>query len=299
MNRIHDEKRKKRWLEDKTAAIKTLCDHKASCDLSSIRFPPHDFLKIDYACYNYDPVEFCEKHLVQTNTESLTPCKRSSRRHHRRRHHRRGLEDVVDHTLSGMDTMLDLSRFQPNSVVTQHVWNATNPIIEHVEERFNGVRLPLSITCDIRNSHIRNRPRPAIPTYVHTFLRQQMNSAPNDDAGHLLAHSLGGPTNEIFNFIPMTIQANRGQNSLWRRFEIAIPGHLRDNPQGCAIWRIMVIYERGLGHFITNTRPLGLCLDYSLYTDANNQVNGQSPGTLCISNDSSDRVCTLQLNPHA
>lgn len=116
-----------------------------------------------------------------------------------------------------------------------------------------------------------------------------------DDAGHLLAHALGGETHALNNFIPMTRNVNRGQNSLWYRMERRIADHLRHNMLGHVLWQVVVLYTRTLGYVMTDPRPVGVAIQYTLFDDAG---NADRVPAVTFSNDPGDEGCYVAYNQH-
>lgn len=91
--------------------------------------------------------------------------------------------------------------------------------------------------ANIRFSHIGSA-RYGISEEVYDYLRL-MNREDDDNAGHLLAHCLGG-SGATFNFSPQSPMLNRAVSvagsallpSCWRRVEMLISDYLKANTRG-------------------------------------------------------------------
>lgn len=158
------------------------------------------------------------------------------------------------------------------------IGNLPRPFEEVVVQTVNGVDLPMFLRAVIRSSD-RARDRPAIPTSVYNRMRL-FDTRPGDDAGHLLAYSLGGGMDNDFNFVPQAARLNRhslGETSIWLGEETAMATFLDNNANANIEWNLVVHYEDPLRN---NFRPIAFCLQYTRY----NPNYPPSP-EMCFSND--------------
>lgn len=101
-----------------------------------------------------------------------------------------------------------------------------------------------------------------------------------DDAGHLLAYSLGGGMDRLFNYPPQVARLNRnrgGKTPQWVH-ERTIWELLKDNLEDDYVdWNMTVIYNSSL----SSVRPIRFCLSYTSVDD-----NGVStaPNEMCFAN---------------
>lgn len=108
-----------------------------------------------------------------------------------------------------------------------------------------------------------------------------MNRNPNDERGHLLADSLGGPMHD-YNFAPQTpiVNRNYGGESYWYHIEQNIRDRLRDNNVNYVDWTLIVIYD----DLQVTRRPIdGFGLRFVVVDIQNNQIN--DTGNMFFSND--------------
>lgn len=139
-----------------------------------------------------------------------------------------------------------------------------------------------------------NARRPPIPANVYTQMARMGLREREDDAGHLLAYSLGGGMNNQWNYVPQSIRLNRDANPIgsdtrhvssgWRGTETEILEFLRANRQrGTVDWSMIVIYgnSRDSGNF-HRLRPIGFCLQWNTTDDSGMQ---EFRPVECFSND--------------
>ena len=156
------------------------------------------------------------------------------------------------------------------SIVTVTVSPNNNEIVNK--------KLPLVIRATLRRQFLNNVREP-IPAFIeHQMLL--MNRNPNDERGHLLASSLGGPMHE-YNFAPQTPIVNRnfGGESYWYHIEGNIRDTLSRNDVDHIDWTLVVIYD----DLMYNRRPIGFGLRYLVYNDQN--VTLRDTGDMYFSND--------------
>lgn len=136
-----------------------------------------------------------------------------------------------------------------------------NAVVQVVPDGNGGeVFLPSVITADIRSMHLEQR-RPGMNSAIdaHMTAADRVNG---DHRGHLLAHSLGGPTVD-YNIVPQAagVNTHRGGFSAWYFTEEYIRRFLYGFPRGHVNWRLAVMYEPLLDTY----RPQGFCLQYTCY----------------------------------
>lgn len=183
-----------------------------------------------------------------------------------------------------LTNVIALRRTMPNVDITNYP-DPNNPFEYageiRVQFRNSGstLSIPYFVRAVIRPNHLR-RPgqRETIPSAIHRHL-EYMNRDENDEAGHLLASSLGGITTHT-NFIPMAIRLNRsyGGHSRWREIEQENYNFLNTNPLSSIEWNLAVVYVPNF----TNLRPLGVCLQFTRFI--NNVIFFES-GDICFDND--------------
>jgi len=235
----------------------------------------------------YDLKAFFNGYLVDYGANSVEYCEMK----------KRGIDDVVANTFGALDDIIAYRRQSNNVRVISGIWDPfENPVLEYGEAQLlGGINMASYLIARIESPHLRtSEERPPIPNSVRTHLRDNMGLIQGDEAGHILAHQLGGWTNETFNFIPMTRLLNRGTGSIWRLFENSIPNFLNREPQGHVDWRLAVIYDPTPTNPQNLRRPIGVCVQYS-ETDDNGNV--EPIDEICLSNDPTDTTCTPAWNP--
>lgn len=168
-----------------------------------------------------------------------------------------------------VDEIIAADRRNPN---TQYYDEFTEPHIStaYTEVRnSNGkgyVEVPLHSTALIRPHHVSNG-RESIPRHIQRHMedmdafRNQKFAEDNDDAGHLLAASLGGLTLKG-NFAPMDRRLNRhsnGRPSVWRTVEEKQRKFLTTNRNSSVYWQCGVYYDD------PHNRPTGYGVKYTQY----------------------------------
>lgn len=177
-------------------------------------------------------------------------------------------------------------------------------IIERVDTDFAGleIRVPVYLRATILSSHVSNR-RIAIPQHIRHYLdrvgfkQTATRWDPNaDHVGHLLADSLGGPTDEQFNFAPQAGRLNTltpDTWSLWWGEEMAMLGFLRV-PNRRIEWELYVIRPPLTSTSQWRLRPTSFLLRHKNYNANGTLVNNENlpigPPTpvMCFSNDAAD-----------
>jgi len=144
--------------------------------------------------------------------------------------------------------------------------------------------LPLFLSARIERRH--RMVREVIPTFISRRMDNMNFLTRQDEQGHLLAASLGGPTTD-YNFVPQLRTVNRhfeGERSYWFELEREMRDFLDDqNNIGPYIyWDVVVVYE-DLIH--GNRRPTGFGIEAVFF--ANNSRHHET-GTNFISNEPSD-----------
>lgn len=196
-----------------------------------------------------------------------------------------------------------MQMFRSISTTQRHrlKWDAhRNPVLEYGQQEIKpNVFAPLFIRADIRYTHLRGgRARPTIPTAIYNHLRENMgyqqqpenvdpvNEYHQDVAGHLLPASLGGTSNGTYNFIPMTRMLHRGAG-----FEQEVGRFLNRNRSGRADWQLAVFYNQ---NSISPYRPVGISINFRLYTNASDAQPSFSSHSYALSNNPSSDVCLLE-----
>lgn len=140
------------------------------------------------------------------------------------------------------------------------------------------IRLPVYLHAKIKRAHVVDLPsRSSVRTHqdVHNLLEAKDISL-HDEAGHLLAYSLGGGMENTLNFAPMAICLNQGP---YLQTEKEIGSFLKKERHGEVDWHLVVIYDENLRNVQSafdssvnlnnyNLRPIGFCLKYSTKTSA-------------------------------
>ncbi|KAG4066373.1 hypothetical protein HA402_000597 [Bradysia odoriphaga] len=183
----------------------------------------------------------------------------------------------------------------------QHLkWDAhRNPVQEYGQQEIKpNIFAPLYIRADIRYTHLRSgHSRPTIPTTIYNHLHENMgyqqqpgNVEHQDMTGHLLPASLGGTSNETYNFIPMTQMLHRGPG-----FEHEVERFLNRNRSGRVDWHMAVFYNQNP---ISPYRPVGISINLRLYTNAADAQPSFSSYTYTLSNNPSSNLCLLETVPN-
>lgn len=277
---------------DKTSYVRNKCDNKISCEI----FPESSWgfqkFNIKYECMPYigSLIAYFNDNLINYNGEDLKYCKE-----HEKRQRRQSIDDVVNAMTMSLDAIIETRSRRLDHRVVRPAWNdQTQPVQEYGEIRFGNAYYPSYIVANIRHGHV-SQARPRITDGVTNFLRNNMGLiSGTDERGHLLAHSIGGPSNETFNFIPQTRLLNRGTGSIWRSFEDRIPRFLNDDQQEQVRWQLAVIYDTS--NAISPYRPIGVCIQFDEISGNNRAVFESEE--VCFSNDPNDTECMFAPNPY-
>lgn len=142
----------------------------------------------------------------------------------------------------------------------EHIVNNQGAVRSYITMRvppiqgLNDIDVPVFVHARVEARHLVDRTN--IPSAV-TRRMIDMNAVrdqpdlPNDERGHLVAASLGGP-NDVWNFVPQTPGANRryGFYSHWYTFEGEIRDYIR-RTGGYVDLNILIAY----GNVVSNRRP--------------------------------------------
>lgn len=271
--------------KETTQALKDVCDSSYSCSLS--RFSSsldhirtgygHVPATIEYYC-GFTPDDIYKifdaylVHDVNNITGAVEYCKSNNKK--------RRYANSINQNLGGVYRLEDLillfrtlgdarafgfesSHFIPTPQnATEYTVRYTLP---HGQDN-QPITLPIHTAATIRYHHTINS-RPTIPEDVRTQL-SRMDRMSDDDAGHILAHSLGGPTIPT-NFIPMNRDVNRIRGN-WYRTEDALRAYLNHERQGHIYWEALIIYRNDF----TSYRPIALVVRYTLF-DGHGQQAGE------------------------
>lgn len=252
--------------------------------IKKIRVPRPD-PPVEEPVYNTNAIAYMNAHLVRNSNLNYEYCPRLTRR---------GRPDFMDgFPLASLAYMIyawgERAR-DPNSPNVHFLQNLHDPFTEVVMRTVTNsqgerIDLPVYIRAII---HRDNLPRPgsrtSIPQNVRGKMADMNNIKGEDDAGHMLAFSLGGGMLNAWNYVPQAKRLNRnvGAASLWLKEERDIARFLMDNPTGRVEWDMFIIYEDPLGD---NYRPVAFCLQHTDYDDSNAAHEGRE---WCFSNDPYD-----------
>lgn len=163
---------------------------------------------------------------------------------------RNSIRSLYDRNRYGI---VDMTPSRDNAITEYFFYQMTHRSTGHV------VNLPLMLTAEIELRHVEPRVRPAHPD-IREYLQREMDMQDGDQCGHILAHSLGGPSTRN-NFVPMARRINQGD--FWRHFERSVPMFLRDNANGRVLFQVHILYLPSFASF----RPVGFGLRIRYYTD--------------------------------
>lgn len=200
-----------------------------------------------------------------------------------RRFPRQYNEDDVRHGI-GVEGIAEAYRTTYNETTfnppPQSNFPVTSVVTMAVPARLPGatVQIPLAITARLRRANANNT-REAIPTFVEQQMIE-MDRHRDDERGHLLAASLGGPSHD-YNFAPQTTIVNRnyGGHSFWYEVEQAIHATLVEDTTSHVDWQLVVIY----GNILVSRRPIGFGIRFREYDFFNHQIHDS--GNMFFSND--------------
>lgn len=263
-----------------TQDLKKACDNRYQCLLSTfpsyLQYSPNYPLEIHYYCSsrNFQGLyNFFDTHLVhnvneQTGNFEYCQHKISKRQDKNVINREPGgifrLEDVInmyrglgDARAFGYEseTFIPSPQNATRYVVTRRVQPNNQPLFS----------VPIYVAATIRYHHTQNQRPSSIPENVRSQLTR-MNALGDDDAGHILAHSLGGPTIPR-NFVPMNRDLNRIRGN-WFRTENVLRAYLNNERQGYIDWEALVIYPDGF----RNYRPIGFIVRYTLFDGHGQQI---------------------------
>ncbi|XP_055852166.1 uncharacterized protein LOC129916327 [Episyrphus balteatus] len=204
---------------------------------------------------------------------------------------------------------------QPNQPYCFHrhmrPYSDTNfPFVEIIERKdTNRIGQPLYVTeymkATIKKSHTgRDRSKEArIPAHIQTyldfcgFIHGAGNRDPNaDQAGHLLAFSLGGSNDDTFNFAPQTARLNTQTpacHSIWFGEELAMNEFLKGGANRKIEWELLVIHPPVTATGESRLRPIRFCMRHQNFNgnakvDNHNNPITQRDSVMCFSNDADD-----------
>ncbi|CAH0551543.1 unnamed protein product [Brassicogethes aeneus] len=145
------------------------------------------------------------------------------------------------------------------------------------------IGLTASMRAEIHYTHMAVRRDPIITSNVREHLRQ-MDRENDDEAGHLLASSLGGP-GVSYNFVPQSSMVNRAVNVAgvvipqpgWYEVEAMLRDYLTEvNGSGHIQWTLVVLYS-----LLPNSRrPTDFLLSIRFYDNHHNLVNWRREGAV-------------------
>ncbi|XP_055852167.1 uncharacterized protein LOC129916328 [Episyrphus balteatus] len=155
----------------------------------------------------------------------------------------------------------------------------------------------------IRSSHT-GRPRPSIPADIQHYLdlvgfkHGRGDRDPNaDQAGHLLAYSLGGTNDDTFNFAPQTARLNTqtpASYSIWWGEEKAMSDFLKAKPNRRIDWELLILHPPLTATEEWRLRPIGFCMrhinynEHGVMVNNKNQAISQRDSVMCFGNDPQD-----------
>lgn len=144
-----------------------------------------------------------------------------------------------------------------------YIANLSSPFDEVVVVEFNKlVRYPIYLLATLSKDYFpkKGTKRPAITPFIYEKMDERKRIKKVDEAGHLLAYSLGGGMEYWWNYAPQSALVNRGRSN-WRRNENHMQTFLKGTKSGRVNWRVFIVYEED------NPRPIGYCLQYILIDD--------------------------------
>lgn len=146
---------------------------------------------------------------------------------------------------------------------------AVQPPFQHVVVRNlrtrNGVdvSVPVMLRAELSRDYMPNGNRIPIPQSIYQrMILLERNNA--DDAGHILAYSLGGGMFNEFNYVPQYRRVNRNTRqdlSVWFTIEREISRYLQSSSENRVDWQTIVLYDNNGG-----LRPTGFMLSYRMRT---------------------------------
>ncbi|XP_016964827.1 uncharacterized protein LOC108034453 [Drosophila biarmipes] len=166
-----------------------------------------------------------------------------------------------------------------SDTMTTDVSNGRQPVLDYTtitappnQDHAQPIDLTVTMRASLTYNNTAHTPRAPIDGAI-TSRMQEMdwyrggNQNTNDERGHLLADSLGGPS-VPWNFVPQSPSVNRGVSITggvtycWFDLEEEIRTLLRDNQDHYIIWTILVSY----GGLPASRRPTGFMISIRLMT---------------------------------
>lgn len=196
---------------------------------------------------------------------------------------RRYPRELTDDEIRDIDVEMFADQFAANYNTTTFSSGSNFPIRSAVtmtvpSHNQGVVRIPLAIRARLTRANI-NGAREAIPNFVEQQMIE-MDRYPNDERGHLLAASLGGPSHD-YNFAPQSTIVNRnyGGPSYWYEIEQNLRKALNEDTTAYIDWTVIVVYD----DLLVTRRPLGFGLHFVEY--AENGIVILDGGHMYFSND--------------
>jgi DNA/RNA non-specific endonuclease len=166
--------------------------------------------------------------------------------------------------------VIDLVRNSESSRTRQELVRPNRPTITYTTSEHNGVQVVHSMRATINRNNIPTpgSTRPNQPSgYIERM--DQLDRINGDEAGHLMALSIGGP-NELINLVPQHATTNRNLgrngeiNSFWRHTETEVQRFARTRGVTSVDWYLYIEYERN-----ENLRPSLFAVRYIAHYDNN------------------------------
>lgn len=147
--------------------------------------------------------------------------------------------------------------------------NLNRPEITYTTEKIGGVEVLRSMRATLTSATIprsNSRGSASFPKAASDNRMLELNNITDDEKGHILAYSLGGPF-EMFNLVPQNKIVNRSAGttadrfSSWRDTEDLILGLVRDTRYTLVDWEVYIFYDET--QININKRPCGFGLRYT------------------------------------
>lgn len=200
-------------------------------------------------------------------------------------------------------SLSDVASYLESTFQTQQVHNnmgAITSITTRNITRKNGTVVTLVYTMRATISSNTFQRRQAFPSGVNARMRE-LNAVTSDnskggvydDRGHLLASTLGGPS-DVLNIVPQHSELNRhavgGDFTLWYRIEQEIRDYIIQNPGSYIHWIVVVAYGNLQSD---NLRPTGFGIQLTQHF-ANGTVHDR--GVHYFSNEAGDSLIFSEMN---
>jgi len=212
-------------------------------------------------CYTEKSWKYCDRFAELKEKLSQKQCLIYNKKNYRGK---RGLND---------DRLNDIEEFLANLVRTQQCketilqGDAAHPTVNYISVQpptlpnHNDRYIPVRMRARITAAHLTTRT--AIPSSITSVMRD-MDALSDDERGHILAASFGGPNDEL-NFVPQSSGLNRRASSTshWYTFETEIREFLRSRPSAYVDYTVHIIY----GDLNTNRRPVGFFVRIRMYSE--------------------------------